>query len=78
MPTPAGLYYEWHGPEDGESLILSSGLGGSANYWAPNLAALGRALSRPRSTIIAAPGAATARLPERVTVERHGATTCSR
>jgi aminoacrylate hydrolase len=40
MPHAAGLYYEWHGPEDGEVLILSAGLGGSATYWAPNLAAL--------------------------------------
>lgn len=36
----AGLYYETHGPDDGAPLILSSGLGGSAGYWAPNLAAL--------------------------------------
>ncbi len=35
-----GLYYELHGPADGAPLILSSGLGGSAGYWAPNLAAL--------------------------------------
>ncbi len=40
MPEAAGLYYELHGPEDAPPLILSSGLGGSANYWAPNLAAL--------------------------------------
>jgi aminoacrylate hydrolase len=40
MPHAAGLWYEWHGPEDGEVLILSPGLGGSANYWQPNLAAL--------------------------------------
>lgn len=40
MPHAAGLWYEWHGPEDGEVLILSAGLGGSAHYWAPNLAAL--------------------------------------
>jgi aminoacrylate hydrolase len=40
MPNAAGLWYEWHGPEDGEVLILSAGLGGSANYWAPNLPAL--------------------------------------
>jgi aminoacrylate hydrolase len=40
MPHEAGLWYEWHGPEDGEVLILSPGLGGSANYWAPNLEAL--------------------------------------
>lgn len=37
MPYAAGLWYEWHGPEDAETLILSAGLGGSARYWAPNL-----------------------------------------
>jgi aminoacrylate hydrolase len=40
MPNAAGLWYEWHGPEDGPALILSPGLGGSGSYWAPNLAAL--------------------------------------
>src|SRR4051812_35275592 len=39
MPHAAGLYYEQHGAADGEPLILSSGLGGSAHYWEPNLAA---------------------------------------
>ncbi|WP_260581848.1 pyrimidine utilization protein D [Sphingopyxis sp. PET50] len=39
MAEAAGLYYETHGPEDAPPLILSSGLGGSASYWAPNLAA---------------------------------------
>ena len=39
MPHAAGLWYEWHGPEDGEVLILSAGLGGSAHYWQPNLPA---------------------------------------
>lgn len=41
MPHAAGLWYDWHGPEDAETLILSPGLGGSADYWAPNLADLG-------------------------------------
>lgn len=40
MPLAAGLYYETHGPDDAPPLILSSGLGGSAKYWAPNIAAL--------------------------------------
>lgn len=40
MPHAAGLYYELHGPEDGAPLILSSGLGGSASYWKPNIPAL--------------------------------------
>ena len=34
----AGLYYEEHG--SGPPLILSAGLGGSGNYWLPNLPAL--------------------------------------
>lgn len=42
MPNAAGLWYEWQGPEHGEVLILSPGLGGSGSYWAPNLAALSR------------------------------------
>jgi aminoacrylate hydrolase len=42
MPHAAGLWYEWHGPEDGEVLILSPGLGGAGSHWAPNLAALSR------------------------------------
>ena len=40
MAEAAGLYYEIHGAEDAPPLILSSGLGGSAGYWAPNIAAL--------------------------------------
>ncbi len=40
MAEAAGLYHELHGPEDGEPLILSPGLGGSAGYWTPNCAAL--------------------------------------
>jgi aminoacrylate hydrolase len=42
MPNAAGLWYEWHGPEEGEVLVLSPGLGGSGSYWTPNLAALSR------------------------------------
>lgn len=40
MAEAAGLYYEIHGREDAPPLILSSGLGGSAHYWAPNIPAL--------------------------------------
>jgi aminoacrylate hydrolase len=40
MPHAASLYYETHGPADAPPLILSSGLGGSANYWKPNIPAL--------------------------------------
>lgn len=40
MPEAGGLYYETYGSAEAPPLILSSGLGGSAGYWAPNLAAL--------------------------------------
>ena len=40
MSAAAGLHYEFHGPKDAPTLILSSGLGGSGAYWQPNLAAL--------------------------------------
>lgn len=40
MPELGGLYWEEHGPADGPPVILSPGLGGSAAYWAPNLAGL--------------------------------------
>ena len=36
----AGLYYEEHGPADAPPLILSAGMGGSGEYWRPNLPAL--------------------------------------
>ncbi|HVF94286.1 MAG TPA: pyrimidine utilization protein D [Sphingomonas sp.] len=39
MAEAGGLYFEVHGDEDAPPLVLSSGLGGSAGYWAPNLAA---------------------------------------
>ncbi len=38
MPVAGGLHYEWHGPEDGEVILLSAGLGGAGSYWAPNCA----------------------------------------
>ena len=40
MAEAAGLYYETHGRADAPPLILSSGLGGSASYWKPNIPAL--------------------------------------
>ena len=40
MPSARGLWYEWHGPEDRPTLILSAGLGGSGAYWKTNLEAL--------------------------------------
>lgn len=40
MPIASGLHFDLQGPEGGAPLLLSSGLGGSASYWAPNLAAL--------------------------------------
>lgn len=40
MPVVGGLHHELHGRPDGETLILSAGLGGSGGYWAPNLPAL--------------------------------------
>ncbi len=40
MPEAAGLYYEVHGADAAPPLILSSGLGGSADYWKPNLRAM--------------------------------------
>ena len=38
--SASGLYHELAGPADAPPLILSAGLGGSANYWTPNLEAL--------------------------------------
>ena len=37
MAEAAGLYYETFGDPGDPPLILSSGLGGSAGYWAPNI-----------------------------------------
>ena len=67
MPEIAGLYYELAGKSDGPPLVLSSGLGGSASYWTPNLAALGEKykliLYDHRGT-----GRSTRRLPDPVNV----------
>ncbi len=40
MPNAARLHYEIHGPEGAPVVLLSSGLGGSGQYWSANLAAL--------------------------------------
>lgn len=40
MGEAAGLFVDRRGPRGGTPLILSSGLGGSAGYWQPNIAAL--------------------------------------
>ena len=39
MGEIAGLYWEAHGPDDAPPVILSPGLGGSCEYWRPNVAA---------------------------------------
>lgn len=68
MGEVAGLYYEEHGPVGAPPLILSSGLGGSGAYWAPNLEALAAGhrviLYDHRGT-----GRSDRRLPERLTVD---------
>jgi aminoacrylate hydrolase len=40
LAEAARLYYERHGASDAPPLILSSGLGGLAHFWAPNITAL--------------------------------------
>ncbi|MDH7970900.1 pyrimidine utilization protein D [Sphingomonas sp. AR_OL41] len=71
MPEAAGLYYEEHGRADGTPLILSAGLGGSGNYWSPNLDALARyhrvVLYDHRGT-----GRSDRALPDHVTVAQMG------
>lgn len=34
------MYFDIQGPEDAPAVLMSSGLGGAAHYWAPNLEAL--------------------------------------
>ena len=68
MPEAAGLYFEVHGPDDAPPLIMSSGLGGSADYWKPNL----RALAAHFRTIVydhRGTGRSHRALPETVAVE---------
>lgn len=44
MPEAAGLYYETAGHAHAPPVLLSSGLGGSAGYWSPNVPAFGERL----------------------------------
>ena len=40
MPVAGPLFYEWFGDEGLPVLVLSSGLGGRADYWEPNIGSL--------------------------------------
>jgi len=68
MPLAAGLWYEWHGPDEGEVLILSPGLGGSSAYWQTNIPTFAE-----RYRVLVYDHRGTGRsdrdLPERITIE---------
>jgi aminoacrylate hydrolase len=68
MPTTAGLHYDWLGPEDGEVILLSAGLGGSGSYWAPNAAKYAET-HRVLTYDHRGTGRSERALPERVTVD---------
>jgi aminoacrylate hydrolase len=42
MGPVGGLYYEIYGPEGADAVILSAGLGGSGEYWRPQVEALAK------------------------------------
>ena len=75
MGEAAGLYYEQFGEGAGTPLILSAGLGGSASYWAPNIAGLTTGY-KGANRVIAYDHRGTNRsdrvLPDTVTVEDMG------
>jgi aminoacrylate hydrolase len=68
MPHAAGLWYQFAGSEEAETVILSAGLGGTAGYWASNLEAF-----LPRFRVLLYDQRGTGRserpLPDRVTVD---------
>ncbi|HEX8655058.1 MAG TPA: pyrimidine utilization protein D [Allosphingosinicella sp.] len=68
MRHSAGLWYQFAGSEEAETVILSAGLGGTAGYWAPNLEAF-----LPRFRVLLYDQRGTGRsdraLPAEVTVE---------
>ncbi|MDF7775780.1 pyrimidine utilization protein D [Sphingomonas sp. AOB5] len=71
MLTAGGIYWEEHGPADAPAMILSAGLGGSGNYWLPNVKGLAE-----RFRVILYDHRGTGRsdraLPDTVTVDQMG------